>query len=168
MEKQKGNKKKDIISYIIIILIVVIIRLYIITPVRVQGTSMDTTLKQGEILLLEKYDKNYERFDIVVIKEGNERIIKRIIGMPGESIKIIDGIIYINGEKIEDKYASSVTNDFSLEKFELETIPENTYFVLGDNRIVSKDSRILGPIKKENIQGKASYRIWPFNKLGKI
>ena len=168
MEKQKGNKKKDIISYIIIILTVVIIRLYIITPVRVQGTSMDTTLKQGEILLLEKYDKNYERFDIVVIKEGNERIIKRIIGMPGESIKIIDGIIYINGEKIEDEYASSVTNDFSLEKFELETIPENTYFVLGDNRIVSKDSRILGPIKKENIQGKASYRIWPFNKLGKI
>ena len=168
MEKQKGNKKKDIISYIIIILIVVIIRLYIITPVRVQGTSMDTTLKQGEILLLEKYDKNYERFDIVVIKEGNERIIKRIIGMPGESIKIIDGIIYINGEKIEDEYASSLTNDFSLEKFELETIPENTYFVLGDNRIVSKDSRILGPIKKENIQGKAIYRIWPFNKFGEI
>ena len=168
MEKQKGNKKKDIISYIIIILTVVIIRLYIITPVRVQGTSMDTTLKQGEILLLEKYDKNYERFDIVVIKEGNERIIKRIIGMPGESIKIIDGIIYINGEKIEDEYASSVTNDFSLEKFELETIPENTYFVLGDNRIVSKDSRILGPIKKENIQGKAIYRIWPFNKFGEI
>ncbi len=168
MEKQKGNKKKDIISYIIIILTVVIIRLYIITPVRVQGTSMDTTLKQGEILLLEKYDKNYERFDIVVIKEGNERIIKRIIGMPGESIKIIDGIIYINGEKIEDEYASSLTNDFSLEKFELETIPENTYFVLGDNRIVSKDSRILGPIKKENIQGKAIYRIWPFNKFGEI
>lgn len=168
MEKQKGNKKKDIISYIIIILTVVIIRLYIITPVRVQGTSMDTTLKQGEILLLEKYDKNYERFDIVVIKEGNERIIKRIIGMPGESIKIIDGIIYINGEKIEDEYASSITNDFSLEKFELETIPENTYFVLGDNRIVSKDSRILGPIKKENIQGKVIYRIWPFNKFGEI
>ena len=84
--------------------------------------------------------------------------------MPGESIKIIDGIIYINGEKIEDKYASSQTKDFSLE----ETIPENTYFVLGDNRIVSNDSRYLGPIKKENIQGKAIYRIWPFKKFGEI
>ena len=91
MEKQKENKKKDLISYIIIILAVVTIRLFIITPVRVQGTSMDTTLKQGEILLLEKFDKNYKRFDIVVINTKNERIIKRIIGMPGESIKIIDG-----------------------------------------------------------------------------
>ena len=164
MEKQKENKKKDLISYIIIILAVVTIRLFIITPVRVQGTSMDTTLKQGEILLLEKFDKNYKRFDIVVINTKNERIIKRIIGMPSESIKIIDGIIYINGEKIEDKYASSQTKDFSLE----ETIPENTYFVLGDNRIVSNDSRYLGPIKKENIQGKAIYRIWPFKKFGEI
>ena len=153
MEKQKENKKKDLISYIIIILAVVTIRLFIITPVRVQGTSMDTTLKQGEILLLEKFDKNYKRFDIVVINTKNERIIKRIIGMPGESIKIIDGIIYINGEKIEDKYASSQTKDFSLE----ETIPENTYFVLGDNRNNSEDSRSgnIGAVKKGDIAGKA-------------
>lgn len=162
------KKKNDFISYIIIILVVVLIRTFLITPIRVVGSSMDKTLKAGEILLLEKVDKNYKRYDIVVIKEGRERIIKRIIGMPGESIKIIEGIIYINGEAIDDKHASSYTENFSLSKFDLEVIPEDSYFVLGDNRIVSKDSRILGPIKKSQIQGKAIYRIWPFNKFGDL
>lgn len=160
------NKKNDTISYIIIIAVVLIIRIFIVTPVRVVGSSMENTLKQGEILILEKFDKNYKRNDIVVIEENGERIIKRIIGLPGESIKIIDGIIYINGEEYEDKYASSKTNDFSLETFDINKIPNDTYFVLGDNRIVSKDSRILGPINKKNIQGKTIYRIWPLNKIG--
>ena len=141
------KKKNDFISYIIIILVVVLIRTFLITPIRVVGSSMDKTLKEGEILLLEKIDKKYKRYDIVVIKENNERIIKRIIGMPGESIKIIEGIIYINGEAIDDKYASSYTENFSLSKFDLEVIPEDSYFVLGDNRIVSKDSRILKKVK---------------------
>lgn len=162
------EKKNDILSYVIIILVVVLVRTFIITPVRVVGSSMDKTLKEGEILLLEKIDKKYKRYDIVVIKENNERIIKRIIGMPGESVKIVEGVIYINGEAIEDKYASSYTGDFSLDKFDLDVIPENSYFVLGDNRIVSKDSRLLGPINKKQIQGKAIYRIWPFNKFGDL
>lgn len=162
------EKKNDILSYVIIILVVVLVRTFIITPVRVVGSSMDKTLKEGEILLLEKIDKKYKRYDIVVIKENNERIIKRIIGMPGESVKIVEGVIYINGEAIEDKYASSYTGDFSLDKFDLDVIPENSYFVLGDNRIVSKDSRLLGPINKKKIQGKAIYIIWPFNKFGDL
>ena len=162
------EKKNDILSYVTIILVVVLVRTFIITPVRVVGSSMDKTLKEGEILLLEKIDKKYKRYDIVVIKENNERIIKRIIGMPGESVKIVEGVIYINGEAIKDKYASSYTGDFSLDKFDLDVIPENSYFVLGDNRIVSKDSRLLGPINKKQIQGKAIYRIWPFNKFGDL
>ena len=162
------EKKNDILSYVSIILVVVLVRTFIITPVRVVGSSMDKTLKEGEILLLEKIDKKYKRYDIVVIKENNERIIKRIIGMPGESVKIVEGVIYINGEAIEDKYASSYTGDFSLDKFDLDVIPEDSYFVLGDNRIVSKDSRLLGPINKKKIQGKAIYRIWPFNKFGDL
>lgn len=162
------EKKNDILSYVIIILVVVLVRTFIITPVRVVGSSMNKTLKEGEILLLEKIDKKYKRYDIVVIKENNERIIKRIIGMPGESVKIVEGVIYINGESIEDKYASSYTGDFSLDKFDLDVIPEDSYFVLGDNRIVSKDSRLLGPINKKKIQGKAIYRIWPFNKFGDL
>ena len=162
------QNKKDALSYLVIILVVVLIRTFIITPIRVVGSSMDKTLKQGEILLLEKVDKSYKRYDIVVIKEGNERIIKRIIGMPGESIKIVEGVIYINGEAIEDKYASTYTEDFSLSKFDLEVIPEDSYFVLGDNRKISKDSRLLGPINKKQIQGKAIYRIWPFNKFGDL
>ena len=162
------KNKKDALSYLVIILVVVLIRTFIITPIRVVGSSMDKTLKQGEILLLEKVDKSYKRYDIVVIKEGNERIIKRIIGMPGESVKIVEGVIYINGEAIDDKHASSYTENFSLSKFDLEVIPEDSYFVLGDNRKISKDSRLLGPINKKQIQGKAIYRIWPFNKFGDL
>lgn len=162
------NKKNDLISYIIIIIVVIALRVFVITPVRVVGSSMDTTLKQGEILLLEKYDKKYKRYDVVVVQADGERIIKRIIGLPGESIKIIDGIIYINGEELEDPYASSKTSDFSLAQFELDKIPEDSYFVLGDNRMVSKDSRLLGPINKKDIQGKAMFRIWPLNKIGGV
>ena len=164
----ENKKKNDILSYVIIILVVLIIRLFVATPVRVVGSSMDDTLKEGEILILEKFDKKFERFDIVVIKSDNERIIKRIIGLPGESIKIIDGVIYINGEVLDDPYASSKTSDFSLSTFDLEVIPDDSYFVLGDNRFVSKDSRILGPINKKLSQGKAVFRIWPFNKIGAI
>ena len=122
------EKKNDILSYVIIILVVVLVRTFIITPVRVVGSSMDKTLKEGEILLLEKIDKKYKRYDIVVIKENNERIIKRIIGMPGESVKIVEGVIYINGEAIEDKYASSYTGDFSLDKFYILPYLESSFY----------------------------------------
>ena len=160
------KKIPEWMQYVIIILVVVLFRTFVATPVRVVGASMDKTLKQGEILILKKYDKDYERFDIVVIKEGNERIIKRIIGLPGESIKIIDNVIYINGEELKDDYASSESVDFSLSKFNLEVIPTDCYFVLGDNREVSKDSRTIGVINKKDILGTTGMRIWPLNNIG--
>ena len=160
------KKIPEWLQYILIIIGVVLFRQFIASPVRVVGTSMETTLKQGEILILKKYDRSYERFDIVVIKENKERIIKRVIGLPGETVKIIDNVLYINGEEVKDIYASSKSQDFSLSKFDLEVIPEGYYFVLGDNREVSKDSRIIGLIKEEDILGKTGLRIWPLNKIG--
>lgn len=155
---------KDIIPYIIIVVVVVLIRTYIITPVRVDGDSMNVTLSHGDILLLYKLS-DINRFDVVVIDEEEEKdiIIKRIIGLPGETVMIKDNIIYINDKKIEDEYAYGITSD--VDKMTLEN---DEYFVLGDNRLISKDSRYFGPVKEESILGKTIFRIFPFNKFGKI
>ena len=102
-----------------------------------------------------------KRFDIVVIRENNEYIIKRIIGLPGEAIRCKDNVIYINGESLEDKYGNGVTNDFK----EV-TIPEGKYFVMGDNREVSLDSRRLGPISYKDIKGTTKLTVFPFSRFG--
>ena len=95
---------KELIPYIIILLVVVLIRSYIVTPVMVSGTSMSPTLKGHEIMILNKLDKKYSRFEIVVLKTNHEDIIKRVIGLPGETISCENNIIYINSHKLEDKY----------------------------------------------------------------
>ncbi len=156
---------KEILSYVIIIIIVILIRTFIGTPVRVNGTSMVPNLKEGEVLYLNKLDKSFEREDIVVISKKVEGspIIKRIIGMPGDKIKCINGVIFINNKKYEDNYGSGETSDF-----EEVTLKDDEYFVLGDNRIVSKDSRILGPINEKYIEGTTKIVLYPFSKIGKV
>lgn len=153
---------KNLIPYIVIIIIVILIRTFVMTPVRVNGQSMDDTLKHGQIMILSKLTK-YERGDIVVVDLGNEKIIKRIVGLPGESIYCLNGEIYINDEKYEEDYISTETLDFT-KIF----IQEDEYFVMGDNRMVSMDSRTLGPIKKEQIIGTSEFRLWPLHKFGKV
>ena len=152
----------SVLPYIIIIIAVILLRAFIITPVRVDGSSMKKTLTHGDILLLFKLG-SIKRYDVVVLKEveDKEEIIKRIIALPGETIEIKDNEIYINNEKIEDKYAYGLTSDYSAI-----TLKDDEYFVLGDNRTISKDSRVLGPIKKENIEGKTIFRLFPLNKIG--
>lgn len=90
---------KEFIPYLVIILIVVLIRCFVVTPVRVSGTSMYPTLKNNDIVLLKKFDKNIERFDIVVFNYNNSKLIKRVIGLPGETVKYVNGILYINNKK---------------------------------------------------------------------
>lgn len=165
---------KELIPYVVIVLVVVLFRTFIATPVIVSGSSMDPTLKDGEILILNKLAKKYNREDIVVIdvviNGKKERIVKRIIGMPGEKIEYVDHSLYINDEKISDSF-NKITNDFSLKDITgLEEIPEGYYFVMGDNRDNSLDSRDsrLGLIKEEDIIGKPIFRIWPLNKIGTI
>ncbi len=155
---------KEIIPYIIIVLVVVLIRTFIITPVRVDGSSMKETLNNGDILLLYKLS-DIKRHDIVVLNEeyDDEIIIKRIIGLPGETVKIKDSKIFINGEEIADSSAYGTTTDY-----DQITLGDDEYFILGDNRIVSKDSRYFGPVTKKEIMGKVIFRIFPFNKIGTI
>lgn len=156
---------KEILSYVIIIIVVILIRTYIATPVRVNGTSMVPSLEEKEILILNKMNKSFSREDIVVVSKKVEgsSIIKRIIGLPNEKIKCINGVIFINDEKYEDKYGFGTTTDFD----EI-TLKDDEYFVLGDNRAVSKDSRMLGPIKEKYVEGTTNIILYPFNKIGKI
>lgn len=158
-------KDKGLLSYIIIILVVILIRSFIITPIRVNGDSMDPNLKNGEIMLLKKYDKDYSRFDIVVVNksvEGNS-LIKRVIGLPNEKISCTNGHIYINGKKISDPFAYGITEDFKEIKLQ-----SNEYFVMGDNREVSKDSRSFGAVFENELEGITDFIIYPFKLFGKL
>ena len=155
---------KEIIPYLIIIVVVILIRTFIITPVRVDGASMNKTLENGQILLLYKLG-NVKRYDIVVLDEEieDEIIIKRIIGMPNDTVEIKNGKIYVNDEEIEEEYAYGQTSDY--DKI---TLKDDEYFILGDNRPISKDSRYFGPVKEDEIIGKIIFRLWPINKFGTI
>lgn len=126
---------------------------------------MASTLKDKDIMLLDEISyrfKDIQRFDIVVIKYKDEYLIKRIIGLPGETVYYKDNQLYINGKKVKEKFKHEITKDFS----EI-TITEGEYFVLGDNRTNSTDSRIIGSINKKNIKGKTNFTIFPLNRFGK-
>ena len=154
-------KKNDIISYVIIILVVVLIRTFIATPIKVNGDSMNNTLKDGYLMILKKFDKKIERFDIVVVKYKSDKIIKRVIGMPGEDVKYEDGKLYINDEEIKNEYNNN-TKDFKY------YCGKDEYFVMGDNRGNSLDSRIIGCVKRSDIMGSTDFIIFPFNKFGHV
>jgi len=161
---------KEIYSYVLIVVFVILFRSYIATPVRVDGDSMNDTLINNDILILNKMDKKYERFDIVVINYNNTKLVKRIIGLPGENIEYKDNTLYIDGKEFKD-IETSRTKDFSLkELYEVEKIPEDSYFVMGDNRNNSLDSRDyrVGFINKEDIVGVTIFRIYPFNSIGSV
>ena len=165
------NIVKESLPYLVIIIIVALIRTFLITPVRVTGRSMYPYLKDGEILILNKRANKYKRNDIVVIDAADTKIIKRVIGLPGENVEYKDCKLYINNEEVEDFVKECITDDFSLERlYNYLSIPEGYYFVLGDNRRESSDSRDsrIGLIKENQILGRTSVRIWPLNKFGKL
>lgn len=155
---------KELLPYIIIIIVVIIIRTFIFTPVVVNGPSMMNTLHNGDVMILDKIGMKLggiKRFDIVVIQTGKTKIIKRVIGMPGETISYHDNKLYINGKEVSDNHSNEITYDFEEVK-----IPDGEYYVLGDNRTDSVDSRILGTIHKNEILGHATFIIYPFNRFG--
>lgn len=161
---------KEYLPYVGIIIIIVLLRLYVISPVQVDGSSMVPTLQDNQILLLKKYDHSFERFDIVVLKYGKDKLVKRVIGLPGETVAYINHKLLINGEVIEETFLPEniKTSDFNLENIGYTTIPDDYYFVVGDNRNDSLDSRYIGLIPKKDIEGTVSFRLFPFSTFGKI
>ena len=156
---------KENIVFLIILTAIIITRIFFFSPIRVNGTSMYPTLQDKEFMILNKISlkQGINRFDIVVVQENNKYIIKRVIGLPGESVMYKDSKLYINGKVIEDNYSRTTTNDF-----DNVVLGENEYFVMGDNRAVSSDSRIIGPVNIKNIKGKTNLIIFPFNKMGTV
>ena len=153
---------KELIPYVIIIIVVVTIRTFIITPVTVDGPSMEETLYTNDIMLLNKLNKNnLNRYDIIVFRRESSKLVKRLIALPNETIKCEDGIIYINGEEKSNEYGFGKNMNFKEYK-----LGSDEYFVMGDNREDSLDSRYFGPIKSSQIEGKTSLVIFPFNHFG--
>lgn len=157
---------KEYVPYVVVIILVLLFKQFCFAPVRVNGASMDNTLKDKDILLLNiidyKLNDNIKRYDIVVIDNEDEFLIKRVIGLPGDIVRCIDNELYINDKKIEEDYILGKTSDFEVK------VRDGEYFVLGDNREVSLDSRYFGSFKKEQIKGKTTHILFPFNKFGKI
>ena len=182
-KEQTKNYIKDILPYIFIILTVVLIRSFIVTPIVVNGTSMSKTLDDGDTMILNKIGlklSDIKRFQIVVIKTSDSYLIKRVIGLPGEYIKYEitedefgkeTAKLLINGKYVSEDFISDDTklltckNDTSI-CTEGITIPKGYYFVMGDNRGNSMDSRIIGFINKKDILGTTKLVIFPLNNIG--
>ncbi|MGI6330107.1 MAG: signal peptidase I [Bacilli bacterium] len=164
---------KTFLEYFILILIVVFIRAFIITPVQVNGDSMKETIHHNDILLLNKlnsHPKKLKRFDIIVFNYYNEALIKRVIGLPGESIEYKDNKLLVDGKQIKEPLSFGKISNFSLRYIGsgYEKVPEGMYFVLGDNRNNSTDSRTIGFVSKKDIQGKVNFILFPFKRFGYV
>lgn len=162
---------KEVLSYVLIIIVVLLIKKYIFSPIKVNGDSMFPTLHDNDIMILNEigyHINGVKRFDIVVVDTNNDKIIKRIIGLPGETVTYKDNKLYINGEYIEENFEHDITHNFELSKIEEEIIPEDYYFVVGDNRGKSLDSRTIGLIHKDQILGKTNFIVFPFSRFGNV
>ena len=166
------GKYKELLSYVVIIVVVVLIRTFIATPVIVDGDSMLPNLKDNQIMILYKLPKELKRFDIVVAEhtvEGTkESLVKRVIGLPGEDVEYKYNKLYINDEVVSEDFIIEETADFNLASLVYLEIPDGHYFVVGDNRDDSLDSRILGLIPEEDIEGKIVFSLFPFSTFGFI
>lgn len=162
-ELLKKSYVKEFLPYFIIILVVVFVKMFVVSPIRVNGASMNPTLNDKDIMILNEISYGFSdivRFDIVVVKEENEYLIKRIIGLPGEKIEYKDNKLYIDGKYVKEDFKHMETMDFST------TLGEDEYFIMGDNRTNSTDSRIFGPISRDEIIGKTSLTILPISRFG--
>lgn len=176
-EEKKRGLFREILGFLLYVAIVVGITFLIITFVGqrtyVSGSSMENTLSHGDNLIVDKLTYRFsepKRYDIIVFPfrfEEHVYYIKRIIGLPGETIRIADGDIYVNGEILQESYGREVIKSAGMAAEEI-ALGEDEYFVLGDNRNDSTDSRDpnVGLIHRDEIIGRAWLRIWPLNEFG--
>ena len=180
----KKDAKKEIMewvkSIVIALIIVAIVRTFLFTMIRVDGESMLETLQDGDRLAATIIDGKlfgYNRGEVIICTYpgADHYCVKRVIGLPGETISMEKGVVSINGEPLDEPYLTYRSND-SMDAYQ---IPEGAYFVMGDNRPVSLDSRAVGPVEAgpwvqlgvpENgaILGKVHLRLWPFDAISTV
>jgi signal peptidase I len=156
------------------ILIAVILIVFIYQPVKVEGTSMMPTLTDQERIFINKFEYHYglgqvERGDMVVFwypLDTSKSYIKRVVGLPGDVVKIISGQVFVNGKPLEEDYVPEEYRDHI--SWGPERVPLEKYFVLGDHRSSSNDSRAWGFVDRKYIYGKAVFVYWPLDKMGRL
>lgn len=171
--------KKELIEWGVTILIaaviVIVVRTFLFDSFKVDGLSMDPTFKDGDRVIVNKIQDHftdYENGDLIVFHSlAGPPYVKRIIGTPGDTVEMVDKLVYVNGEPLNETYVY-YTNDSYMDNFTLEdlgvegdTIPEEEYLVLGDNRPLSRDSRDFGLIEADSIIGEVQLRFWPLNEM---
>lgn len=156
----------DAFKYFVMIVIIFLIVMYVVSVQQVVGPSMEPNYQSGDVMLLDKIKYRFfpiERFDVVTLVHEEKYLIKRVIGLPGETIRYENNQLYIDGEVVEESFLGDVTtDDFDLSMIDEVVIGEDEYFVVGDNRTNSQDSRHFGLVSKKDIVGKVEFRIWPF------
>lgn len=186
--KEKKSIGREILSTVLYIAVIWsilwLVKEYLYAPVSVDGNSMEETLSDGDYLLLNRFSE-IERFDVIIFPsvdsnpsatDDEEKLyVKRVIGIPGDSIEFQGDTLILNGEEVKEEYLDNGFDynfaSFSLETlFGVEEVPENKFFVLGDNRTVggSLDSREFGFVDQESVLGKVSLRYWPLKDFGRI
>ncbi len=184
--KQENNSQKKIkavlkelseyiILFVVALLIMLFLNHFIIINARIPSASMEDTVMTGDRLIGSRLAYKHElpqRFDMIIFKfpdDESQLFIKRVIGLPGETVNIIDGKVYINDseEPLDDSYTKEIPNAVNFGPY---YVPSDSYFVMGDNRNNSYDSRywIHTYVTEDQILGKAIFRYFPFNKIGKV
>jgi signal peptidase I len=168
----------DILEVVVFaIAIFLFIYLLVLQPHKIKGTSMEPNFPDGEFLLTDKLTYRFrepKRGDVIVFeapRSQDEEFIKRIIGLPGDRVSVMAGAVYINGQMLSEKYLPNATTTppgAFLQEGEEVSVPPEHFFVLGDNRNASSDSRSWGFISKEEIQGKAWIVYWPPPNVGLV
>jgi len=172
---------RDCSIYIITILCIAVVFIFVVSFQPIAGNSMHPTLKEGNVVLVSKFSYKFikiKRNDIVTVTVNGKSYVKRVVGLPGEDIKFMKNILYINDQPFTEDYLSKdiKTSGFTLEdickKDECPDgkIPDDKYLVLGDNRPESEDSRTktFGLVSKKQIKGEVFFRVWPLDSFGKV
>lgn len=155
-------KKEKI--FILLIITIIVLKIFVFNFILVKGDSMNPKFKNNDFMFLNKIIYNFQpikRGDVIVLKYQNNDLIKRVIGLPKDKIKVENGKLYINNKEYKENYINSYTASIDFEEI---TLKDYEYFVIGDNRYNSYDSRNFGPITKRNIIGRVEFKIFPFDK----